>query len=217
MLVPVHNMEGEVVSERELPDAIFGVEPNEDLMHQALVRQLANARLGTHSTKTRAEVIGGGRKPWKQKGLGRARHGSTRSPIWRHGGITFGPKPRGYGQNLNKKMRRAAVRSALSVKVRDGQLILVDYLSPQTPRTRELARAFQRLTAGESLLVAVDQPDRNLELASRNLEGVKVIRAGYLNIRDLLKHDRLLLTVDALEAVEVWLDPERARVVEAQA
>lgn len=217
MLVPVHNMEGEVVSERELPDAIFGVEPNEDLMHQALVRQLANARLGTHSTKTRAEVSGGGRKPWKQKGLGRARHGSTRSPIWRHGGVTFGPKPRSYGQDLNKKMRRAAVRSALSVKARDGQITLVDGLSPESPRTRELAQAFGRLNLGESVLVAVDGADRNLELASRNLEGVKVVRAGYLNIRDLLKHDRLLLTVEALEAVEVWLSPDRSRIVEAQA
>jgi len=217
MLVPVHNMEGEVVSERELPDAVFGVEPNEDLMHQALVRQLANARLGTHSTKTRAEVRGGGRKPWKQKGLGRARHGSTRSPIWRHGGVTFGPKPRSYGQDLNKKMRRAAVRSALSVKARDGRITLVEGLSPESPRTRELAQAFGRLNLGDNVLVAVDRPDRNLELASRNLEGVKVIRAGYLNIRDLLKHERLLMTVEALEAVEVWLDPDRSRAVEAQA
>ena len=217
MLVPVHNIQGEVVSERELPDAIFGVEPNEDLMHQALVRQLANARLGNHSTKTRVEVRGGGRKPWKQKGLGRARHGSTRSPIWRHGGITFGPKPRSYTQDLNKKMRRAAVRSALSVKARDGQIMLVEGLSPETPRTKELVGAFERLSLGDSVLVAVDGADRNLELASRNLGGVKVIRAGYLNIRDLLSHDRLLLTVDALDAVQVWLDPERARMVEAQA
>jgi len=217
MLVPVHNIQGEVVSERELPDAIFGVEPNEDLMHQALVRQLANARLGNHSTKTRVEVRGGGRKPWKQKGLGRARHGSTRSPIWRHGGITFGPKPRSYTQDLNKKMRRAAVRSALSVKARDGQIMLVEGLSPETPRTKELVGAFERLSLGDSVLVAVDGADRDLELASRNLGGVKVIRAGYLNIRDLLSHDRLLLTVDALDAVQVWLDPERARMVEAQA
>lgn len=217
MLVPVHNIQGEVVSERELPDAIFGVEPNEDLMHQALVRQLANARLGNHSTKTRAEVRGGGRKPWKQKGLGRARHGSTRSPIWRHGGITFGPKPRSYTQDLNKKMRRAAVRSALSVKARDGQITLVAGLNPETPRTKELRGAFERLSLGGSVLVAIDVADRNLELASRNLGGVKVIRAGYLNIRDLLSHDRLLLTVDALDAVQVWLDPERARMVEAQA
>ncbi len=166
MLVPVHNIQGEVVSERELPDAIFGVEPNEDLMHQALVRQLANARHGNHSTKTRAEVRGGGRKPWKQKGLGRARHGSTRSPIWRHGGVAFGPKPRSYTQDLNKKMRRAAVRSALSVKARDGQIMLVEALSPETPRTKELVGAFERLSLGDSVLVAVDGADRNLELAS---------------------------------------------------
>ena len=217
MLVPVHNMEGEVVSERELPDALFGIEPNVDLMHQALMRQLANARLGTHSTKTRAEVRGGGRKPWKQKGLGRARHGSTRSPIWRHGGVTFGPKPRSYTQDLNKKMRRAAVRSALSVKARDGQITLVEGLSPETPRTRELAQAFGRLNVGGSVLVAVDATDRNLSLASRNLEGVTLIRVGYLNVRDLLKHDRLLMTVEALDAVQVWLDPDRARMVEAQA
>ncbi|NPV07194.1 MAG: 50S ribosomal protein L4 [Anaerolineae bacterium] len=217
MLVPVHNIEGEIVSERELPDAIFGVEPNEDLMHQALVRQLANARLGTHSTKTRGEVSGGGRKPWRQKGLGRARHGSIRSPIWRGGGIAFGPRPRSYRQDLTKKMRRAAVRSALSVKARAGLITLVDELSPDSPRTREFVATLDRLQAGDSVLVAVHKPDRNLELAARNLSDVKVIRATYLNIRDLLGHERLLLTLGALDEVEEWLDPARARRAEVEA
>lgn len=217
MLVPVHNINGEVVSERELPDSIFGLEPNEDLMHQALLRQLANARLGTHSTKTRAEVRGGGRKPWRQKGLGRARHGSIRSPIWRGGGITFGPKPRSYAKDMTKKMRRAAIRSALSVKAQAGQLVLVDEWNPATPRTRELVETLAKLSVGESVLVAVHEADRNLELATRNLPDVQVIRAGYLNIRDLLGHERLLLTLDALAAVEEWLDPARARKVEVEA
>jgi len=217
MLVPVHNMAGEVVSERDLPDAVFGVEPNEDLMHQALVRQLANARQGTHSTKTRAEVSGGGRKPWRQKGLGRARHGSTRSPIWRGGGIAFGPKPRSYKQRLNKKMGRAALRSALSVKARDGEVTLVDALDLQTPRTKDLVLAFSRLSLGESILVAVGEQNPNLDLASRNLSSVRVIRADYLNVRDLLTHEQLLLTGDALDVVESWLDPERGRMAEAQA
>lgn len=208
MLVPVYNVNGEQVGERNLPESIFGVEPNESLMHQALNRQLANARLGTHSTKTRGEVSGGGRKPWRQKGTGRARQGSTRAPHWRGGGIVFGPRPRGYTQDMPKKMRRAAVRSALSVKAQSGQVVLVDSLSLGTPRTREMRDVLAKVQAGENAVVALSDHNGNVELASRNLPNVKVLLAGYLNVRDLLQYDRLVLPVDALDAVEAWLAPE---------
>ncbi len=216
MLVPVHNIDGEVVGERDLPDAIFGVEPNEDLMHQALVRQLANARLGNHKTKTRGEVRGGGKKPWRQKGLGRARQGSIRSPQWRGGGIVFGPRPRSYVQDMTKKMRRAAIRSALSVKAREGMITVVEGLDIASPRTKEMMRVLENLQATGTALVSLGGVNDNVELASRNLTGVKVVRADYLNIRDLFGHDRLIMSVEAVSQVEDWLDPTRARKVEAQ-
>lgn len=217
MLVPVFNINGEQVGERDLPDAIFGVEPNLDLMHQALLRQLANARLGTHKTKSRGEVSGGGRKPWRQKGLGRARQGSTRSPIWRHGGVAFGPRPRSYEQDMPKKMRRAALRSALSSKMREGMVSVVDGLQLESPRSKDMARVLGNLKLGGSALVAISERDSNVELASRNLDGVQVIRADYLNVRDLLNHQRLLLPVSSVELIEAWLTPESAASAEVKA
>jgi large subunit ribosomal protein L4 len=208
MLVPVYNVNGEQVGERNLPESIFGVEPNEALMHQALTRQLANARLGTHSTKTRGDVSGGGRKPWRQKGTGRARQGSTRAPHWRGGGIAFGPHPRGYTQDMPRKMRRAAVRCALSVKAQSGMVVLIDSLSLGSPRTREMRDVLAKVQVGGSAVVALSDHNGNVELASRNLPKVKVLLAGYLNVRDLLQYDRLVLPVDALDAVEAWLSPE---------
>lgn len=208
MLVPIYNIRGEVVGERDLPESIFGIEPNEDLMHQALVRQLANARLGTHDTKTRGEVSGGGRKPWRQKGTGRARQGSTRSPIWRGGGIVFGPTPRSYSLDMPKKMRRAAVRSALSVKARDGLVTLVDDLDLGGRRTKDMMQLLANLQVGEDVLIALDQRNENVEIASRNLPRVKVIQAGYLNVRDLLGYERLLLPVSSLDIIEAWLQAE---------
>lgn len=215
MLVPVYNVNGEQVGERDLPESIFGVEPNTSLMHQALTRQLANARLGTHSTKTRGEVAGGGRKPWRQKGTGRARQGSTRAPHWRGGGTVFGPRPRRYTQDMPKKMRRAAVRSALSVKAQSGSVVVVDELALRSPRTREMRDVLAKLQAGDSAVVALSDHNGNVELASRNLPGVKVLLAGYLNVRDLLQYERLILPVDALDAVEAWLMPEGAARAEA--
>ncbi len=217
MLVPVYNTNGEQVGERELPDAIFGVEPNLDLMHQALMRQLANARLGTHKTKTRGEVSGGGRKPWRQKGTGRARQGSTRSPIWRHGGIVFGPRPRGYEQDMPKKMRRAALRSALSSKAREGLVSVVDSLRLEQPRAKEMAQILANLKVAGDALIAISEPDVNVQLASRNLAGIEVILASYLNVRDLLSHERLLLPVKSLELIEAWLAPEKRAAAEVRA
>lgn len=205
MLVPVYNVSGEKVGERELPESVFGVEPNETLMHQALVRQLANARLGTHDTKTRGEISGGGRKPWRQKGTGRARQGSIRSPLWRGGGTVFGPTPRKYTQAMPRKMYRAAICSALSVKIREGLVTLVEGLSLSEPRTKEMVRILSNLGSEKSALVALGQHDANLELASRNIEGVKMILAPYLNVRDLFQYDRLVLPVEALAVVESWL------------
>jgi large subunit ribosomal protein L4 len=193
------------VGERELPESVFGIEPNDDLMHQALVRQLANGRLGTHDTKTRGEVRGGGRKPWRQKGTGRARAGSTRSPVWRGGGIAFGPTPRSYKLDMPKKMRRAALRSALSIKARDGLLTLVDSLELEGRRTKDMARVLANLQAGGDALIALDQHNENVELSSRNLPRVKVIQAGYLNVRDLLGYTRLVLPVGSLDMIEAWL------------
>jgi large subunit ribosomal protein L4 len=217
MLVPVYNTNGEQVGERELPDAIFGVEPNLDLMHQALMRQLANARLGTHKTKTRGEVSGGGRKPWRQKGTGRARQGSTRSPIWRHGGIVFGPRPRGYEQDMPKKMRRAALRSALSSKAREGLVSVVDSLRLEQPRAKEMAQILANLKVAGDALIAISEPDVNVQLASRNLAGIEVILASYLNVRDVLSHERLLLPVKSLELIEAWLAPEKRAAAEVRA
>lgn len=214
MLVPVYNVNGEKVGERELPQSIFGVEPNEALMHQALVRQLANARLGTHSTKGRGEVRGGGRKPWRQKGTGRARHGSTRSPIWRGGGIAFGPRPRSYTQDMPRKMRRAALRSALSAKAREGLVTVVDRLELSAPRTKEMRQVLANLQTGENAVIALGAANGYVELASRNLPDVKVLLANYLNLRDLLKHERLVLPVESLELIEVWLTPEGRAEVE---
>ena len=164
MLVPVYNVSGEQVGERDLPESIFGAEPNKALMHQALTRQLANARLGTHSTKTRGEVSGGGRKPWRQKGTGRARQGSTRAPHWRGGGIVFGPRPRGYTQDMPKKMRRAALRCALSVKAQAGSVVLIDSLSLASPRTREMRDVLAKLQTGENAVVALGDHNGNVEL-----------------------------------------------------
>lgn len=217
MRVSVYGMNGEVVGERELDAQVFGVEPNVALMHQALVRQMANARLGTHATQTRGEVRGGGRKPWRQKGLGRARQGSIRSPIWRGGGIAFGPRPRSYAQDMPKKMRRAALRSALSAKALEGRLMVVDDIRLEAPRTREMAELIRRLELGGSVLVAMDRPDRDVEMASRNLAGIKVIQAPYLNVRDLLTYEQLVLPLGAVEMMEDWLRPEKAAAAEVSA
>ena len=202
MRVPVRSMTGEEVGEAELADNIFGVDINESVMHQALLRQLANARLGTVSTKTRGEVSGGGRKPWRQKGTGRARHGSIREPQWRGGGIVFGPRPRSYRQRMPRKMRRLALKSALTVKATGNQIVLVDDLSMEVPKTSQMVAILESLAVDSTALLLL--PDANTEVtrSARNLPDVKVLRAQCLNVRDLLEYDYLIMPLGSLEVID---------------
>jgi large subunit ribosomal protein L4 len=202
MQVPVYNIQGEQVSETELRDDIFAVPVNEALMHQALVRQLANARLGTHNTKTRGEVRGGGRKPWRQKGTGRARQGSIRAPHWRGGGTVFGPTPRSYAQKMPRKMRRQALRSALSVKATGAQVKVLDALEMSEPKTKEMLRILASLGAGSSVLILLPQSDQVILRSVSNLPEVRTLVAQYLNVRDLLKYDTILMPLASLEVIE---------------
>ena len=200
--VSVYNQEGQPVGEIELSDTVFGAEVNEALLHQAVVMYLANQRQGTASTKTRGEVRGGGRKPWRQKGLGRARHGSIRSPIWVGGGVVFGPKPRDYRQAMPKKARRAALRSALSAKVRDGALIVLDDLKLAQPKTKEMAGVLKRLGADRKPLIVLGERDPNVELSARNLPGAGTAQAADINVYQVLAHDPLVLTRAAVAKLE---------------
>lgn len=200
--VPVYNMEGSQVGEIDLNDAIFGTEVNEPLLHQAVVMYEANQRQGTVSTKTRTEVRGGGRKPWRQKGTGRARHGSIRSPIWVGGGVTFGPKPRSFRQALPKKARRAALKSALSAKVGAGDIIVLDTLSLNEVKTKLVASMLEKLNVTGRTLIVTDERDRNLELSSRNIPGLELRQAVGLNAYDVLKFRNLVITRDGVAKVE---------------
>lgn len=202
MQVLVRNTQGETVGEVELRDDIFGVEPNVPVMHQALVRQLANARLGTHKTKKRGEVRGGGRKPWRQKGTGRARQGSIRAPQWRGGGAVFGPQPRSYKQKMPRKMRRLAYRSALSLKAQGDQIIVLDALQMEVPKTREMLDILDRLELDASVLILLPRRNEDIEKSAKNIPDVKTVRASYLNVRDLLNYDYLLMPLGSLEVIE---------------
>ncbi len=201
MKVDVVNMQGEIVRTVELPPAVFEAPIKKELMHQALVRQYANARLGTRKTKTRAEVRGGGRKPWRQKGTGRARQGSTRAPNWAKGGKAHTPRPRDFSQSMPRKMRRAALRAALSVKAREAQIVVLDELRLEQPKTKEMAAALQRLVGPTSVLIALAERDEMVERSARNLPLVKTLSASYLNVRDLLGYQRLLLPLGAVDAI----------------
>lgn len=208
MKVDVFNMKGEKVKTVELPAKIFEAPVKVDLMHQAYVRQMANSRLGTHSTKGRSEVSGGGRKPWRQKGTGRARQGSIRSAQWVGGGKIFTPKPRSYEKAMPKKMRRAALRSALTVKASEGEIILVDELKIDEAKTRVLAQALKTVAGDASVLLLI--PDNGAEAldikqACTNLTNAKTLMASYLNIRDLLSFEKVILPVAALETIESYL------------
>lgn len=206
MQVPLRNMKGEVVGQIELNDSIFNVPINVPLMHQAYVRQMANARRGTADTKTRGEVRGGGRKPWRQKGTGRARQGTTRAPQWRKGGVVFGPHPRSYEQDMPRKMRRLALRSALSSKALDERVIVVDGLEFDGPKTRQFVEVLGLLgVAATSALVVLPARNENVERSANNVPGVKTLHAGYLNIRDLLGFDYVIIPVGALEVIEGYL------------
>jgi large subunit ribosomal protein L4 len=196
--VSVYNIAGEQVGEIDLDDAIFGAEVNEDLLHQAVVMYQARKRRGTAATKTRGLVAGGGRKPWRQKGTGRARHGSIRSPIWVGGGTVFGPQPRSYKYSMPKKARRQALRSALSAKVNTGNLIVVDELKLAEPKTKTMYGILQNLNASGSTLLVTAGPDDNVRLSARNIAKVKVLPANELNALEVLSYRRLLLTQDAV-------------------
>jgi large subunit ribosomal protein L4 len=202
MEVPVYNMQGEQVSETDLRDDIFDVPVNVGLMHQALVRQLANARLGTHKTKTRSEVMGGGRKPWRQKGTGRARQGSIRAPHWRGGGTVFGPTPRSYRQEMPRKMRRQALRSALSVKAAESQLKVLDSLEMSEPGTKQVLEILRNLDVDTTALFLLPGRDEVILRSVRNLPQVRTLVAQYLNVRDLLKFDYIVIPLDSLAVIE---------------
>ena len=206
MKVPLRDITGKVIDETDLRDEIFGIVPNEAVMHQALVRQLANARLASARTKTRGEVRGGGRKPWRQKGTGRARHGSIREPQWRGGGVVFGPQPgRNYRKAMPRKMRRLALRSALSVKARDGELILLDKLELPSPNTKQVSSALSGLTGDSSALILLPEGDTNVEKSVGNLPHAKTLRAQYLNLVDILGHDYLVVPIAAVKVIEDFL------------
>ncbi len=202
MQVSVLNMAGEKVGEAELADTIFNAPFNGPLMHQAMVRQLANARLGTAKVKGRSEVAGGGRKPWKQKGTGRARQGSTRAAQWRGGGIIFGPAPRSYRQQMPRKMRRAALCSALSVKTAEERVIILDELKVAEPRTREMTQALKAWSIDAKVLILCAEANEMVERSANNLVKVKLLRAHYLNIRDLMTYDYVVIPQDALTVLE---------------
>lgn len=200
--VSVYNTEGAPVGEVELREDIFGVAPQPAVVHEVVVMQLANRRRGTHDTKTRAEVSGGGRKPWRQKGTGRARHGSIRSPIWRGGGIVFGPHPRDYGYRVPRKVRRLALKAALTDKVREGNIIVLDELHLPEPKTKAALRILSRFEAESGALLVGAEPDPGLKSAVANIRGVKFLPVENLNLYDLLRYPKLLITRAALARVE---------------
>jgi large subunit ribosomal protein L4 len=208
--VQVRNLNNEAVGDVELPDSVFGVELNEALIHAAVKNYLANARAGTVGTKTRGDVSGAGRKLWKQKGTGRARIASLRSPLWKGGGNTHGPQARDWSYSLPKKMKRGALRSALSERVREGNLVVVDNFDLNQPKTKEFVKALGSLgTAGKTLIV--DSLDNtNLILASRNVQQTKVVSSRGLNIYDLLYHEKLILSRAAVDQISLLLDPQRS-------
>ncbi len=199
--VSVYNMEGKEVGTLELNDAVFGVEVNEHLVHLAVVAQLANKRQGTQKAKTRSEVSGGGRKPWRQKGTGHARQGSTRSPQWKGGGIVFAPTPRDYTIRLNKKEKRAALRSALTSRVQDNKFIVVDELKFDEIKTRKFQNVMDNLKVSKALVVLADN-DQNTVLSARNIAGVKTSQVGSINVYDILKYNTVVATKAAVASIE---------------
>jgi large subunit ribosomal protein L4 len=212
MQVDIHDTGGSVIGQAELDETVWGIEPNIAVMHQALVRQQANARQGTSNTKTRGEVRGGGAKPWRQKGTGRARQGSIRSPQWKGGGVVWGPHPRSYEQDMPRKMRRLAVRSALSAKVRDGRITVVDGLSDIEPRTKAMKAVLGNFPESRSILIVTPDNGHLIRRGAGNLPNVYTIQAAYLNVRDVLKYERLVVTREAIPVIEdLWALSEDQR------
>ena len=200
--VDVYDIKGKKVSDVELAEAIFGIEPNEAIVHSVLVNYLANQRQGTQSTKTRAEVRGGGRKPWRQKGTGRARQGSIRAPQWVKGGIALGPKPRSYKYTVNKKERRLAIKSLLSSKVLEKELTVVDKLELAEIKTKTMVKALADLKVEGKTLIVLPENNKNLLMSARNIEGVKTITLNNINVFDLLKYNNLVLPLETVKKIE---------------
>jgi large subunit ribosomal protein L4 len=202
---PLYNREGDKIGETDLSQSVFGADVREALLHQVVVMQLANRRRGTASTKTTSEVSGGGRKPWRQKGTGRARHGSTRSPLWPGGGITFGPKPRDYSFRIPKSARPVAMRSALSAKAGDEEIAVVEELRMEEPKTKTMFSVLDKITGGSKVLLVVEDADENVKKSVRNIPWVQLIESKRLNVYDVLNNEKVLFTKDALQTIEeVW-------------
>ncbi len=199
--VSIYNMDGQEVGTMEVADNVFAAPVKENLVHLAVVQHLAALRQGTQKAKTRSEVSGGGRKPWRQKGTGHARQGSTRSPQWTHGGVVFAPVPRSYKISMNSKERKAALKSVLTTKLADGNMIVVDKLAFEAPKTKEFAKVMKNLGADKAYVVTAGS-DKNLFLSARNMQEVKITNAGALCTYDILKYNKLVLTQDAVKAIE---------------
>ncbi|MEC0247186.1 50S ribosomal protein L4 [Paenibacillus chitinolyticus] len=200
--VALYNVSGTQVGEVELSDAVFGIEPHVHALHEAVLLQQASVRQGTHKVKGRSEVRGGGRKPWKQKGTGRARQGSIRAPQWKGGGVVFGPTPRSYGYKLPKKVRRLAIKSALSSKVIDNDIIVLDQLQMNAPKTKEFVAILKSLNVERKALVVAASYEDSVALSARNIPGVKFVVADGINVLDVMVHDKLIITKDAVQKVE---------------
>ena len=199
--VALYDIKGQNIGDIALSEEIFGQPVNTAVMHEVVVAHLANCRQGTQSAKTRSEVSGGGKKPWRQKGTGRARQGSTRSPQWRHGGIVFAPKPRDYTMRLNKKVKRLAMKSALSSKVEGNELVVFDALNIEAPKTKEMVKVLKAVDVEKALIVLADKDDA-VERASANIPGVKTTLVGTLNVYEILKYEKLILTKASVEKIE---------------
>jgi large subunit ribosomal protein L4 len=197
----LYDIKGQNIGDIALSENVFGQPVNTAVMHEVVVAHLANCRQGTQSAKTRSEVSGGGKKPWRQKGTGRARQGSTRSPQWRHGGVVFAPKPRDYTIRVNKKVKRLAMKSALSSKVEENELIVFDALDIEAPKTKEMVKVLKAVDVNKALIVLADK-DEKVERASANIEGVKTTLVGTLNVYEILKYEKLILTKASVEKIE---------------
>ena len=200
--VDVYNIEGKKVSDIELNENIFGIEPNEAVVHSVLVNYLANQRQGTQSTKTRSEVSGGGRKPWRQKGTGRARQGSIRAPQWIKGGIALGPKPRSYKYRVNKKERQLAIKSLLSSKVLENNLVVIDKVELKEIKTKNMVKTLENLKVTGKTLILLPEKNENVQKSARNIEGVKTTLVNTINVYDLLKYNKLVITLDTVKSLE---------------
>lgn len=200
--VSLYNISGEQVGDIDLNDSIFGIEVNQHVLYEVVKNQLANKRQGTQSAKTRSEVRGGGKKPWRQKGTGRARQGSIRSPQWKGGGVVFAPKPRDYSYKVPKKVRRLAMKSALSSKVSNGEILVLDSLSLDAPKTKDIVKMLKDNKVANKALIVMADKDENVIRSARNIEGVETTLVSTLNVYDILKHDSFIITQDAVKKVE---------------